>query len=374
MVGTISLSLSQQFDALGNPLSGGLLYFRQAGTVSTPQNAFQDTALTIPHPNPIVLNASGRVPQFYLADGSIKILLTDSRGDTQVTADNILVVGPSSGGGGGGGVDPTTIFSAGDIKTAYGTAVLSGWVRANGRTVGSATSGATERANADTQTLFVYLYGADPNLVVSGGRGASAAADFAANKTIALPDFRGRVLASFDDMGNSPAGRLTLASMTKTTIGGFGGSEINNLAVANLPPLTPAGTITNGAITNGAITNGAITNGAITVTNGGIIVTNGAITSTLGGTFVNGIATGGAGVASGAGGNFGAISVTSTQATTTASQASSSASQAGTTQAGTTQAATTQATSTFAGASMGGTSAVFTINQPTTFVSTYIKL
>jgi hypothetical protein len=61
---------------------------------------------------------------------------------------------------------------------------------------------------ADTSALFLYLWGADANLAVSGGRGGSAAADYAANKTIALPDWRGRALAGLDDMGNSAAGRL----------------------------------------------------------------------------------------------------------------------------------------------------------------------
>jgi hypothetical protein len=53
----------------------------------------------------------GRIGQFFLADGSIKIVLTDKNGVTQVTADGLLVVGASSGGGGGSPVDPTTILA-----------------------------------------------------------------------------------------------------------------------------------------------------------------------------------------------------------------------------------------------------------------------
>ena len=73
MSGSISLSLSQQLDSLGRPLNGGTLQFYQAGTTN-PQSAYQDTALTIPWPNPIVLDSGGRVPPFYLADGQIKIV------------------------------------------------------------------------------------------------------------------------------------------------------------------------------------------------------------------------------------------------------------------------------------------------------------
>lgn len=235
--GTIPFSLSQQLDSFGKPLSGCKFYTIQAGTTSTPQNAYQDSALTLPLPNPQTCDASGRLPQMFLADGTIKVRLTDKNGVTIVVADNIQVIGPSGGGGGGGGtVDPTTIFTTGDFKIAYGTSILSGFVRANGRTIGSATSGATERANADCQALFIYLWGADANLTVSGGRGASAAADFAANKTITLPDLRGRVVAGLDDMGNSAAGRLTATYFGTSAIvlGASGGFESHTLTTAQL--------------------------------------------------------------------------------------------------------------------------------------------
>lgn len=245
MAGSISLSLSQQFDSLGKPLSGGLMYFYQAGTVATPQNAYQDSGLTIAHPNPLTLDAAGRVPQLFFADGSIKVRLTDASGVVQINADNILVVGPSSGGGGGGTVDATTILATGDFKLTYGTGTLSGFVRANGRTIGSALSGASERANADCLALFQYLWAADPNLAVSTGRGASAAADWAANKSIAVPDFRGAYLAGLADMGNSATSILTSAyfGSDPTILGNAGGDQKSTLATTNLPPYTPSGTL-----------------------------------------------------------------------------------------------------------------------------------
>lgn len=234
--GTIPFSLSQQFDALGKPLGGCRLFTIQAGTVSTPQDAFQDVDLTIKLPNPIECDAAGRLPQFFLADGNIKVRLTDKNGVTQIVADNILVIGPSSGGGGGGGgqVDPTTIANTGDVKYRYSVGSIAGWVRANGRTIGSASSGATERANADCQALFEYLWGADSSLTVSGGRGASASADWSANKTITLPDFRGRVLAGMDDMGASSATRLS-DILNSTTLGAAGGAKTHTLTTAQIP-------------------------------------------------------------------------------------------------------------------------------------------
>lgn len=250
--GTIPFSLSQQFDRYGDPLSGCKLYVIKAGTTSTPQNAYQDAALTIPQPNPIICDAAGRLPQFFLADGTIKVRLTDKSGTVQVEADGILVIGPSGGGGGGGGsVDPTTIIATGDVKTRYGTGTLSGFVRANGRTIGSATSGATERANADCQALFQYLWATDPNLTVSGGRGASANADWVANKTITLPDFRGRAMVALADMGNSANSYydgVNFQTGSATTLGSWVGAARRTLAQANLPNVSPTFTGSAGAL------------------------------------------------------------------------------------------------------------------------------
>ncbi len=245
--GTIPFSLSQQLDSFGKPLAGCKFYTIQAGTTSTPQNAYQDSALTTALPNPQTCDASGRLPQMFLADGTVKVRLTDKNGVTIVVADNIQVIGPSGGGGGGGGtVDPTTILATGDLKVSYGTSILSGFVRANGRTIGSATSGATERANTDCQALFIYLWGADANLAVSGGRGASAAADFAANKTIALPDGRGRALASLADMGNTDNGMFsgtTFTSGNSTTLGSLLGAARRTLNATQIPAHTHPNTL-----------------------------------------------------------------------------------------------------------------------------------
>jgi hypothetical protein len=246
--GTVpGFSLTPQFDLTGKVAPGCKLFVYQAGTVATPQNAYQDTGLASLQPNPLTCDAAGRLPQWFVADGTIKLKLTDKLGNQIFVGDNLLVIGPSSGGGGGGGtVDPTTILGTGDIKIVYNTGVYTGFVRANGRTIGSSTSGATERANADCQSLFSFLWGNDPNLSVSGGRGASSAADWAANKTIALPDFRGLAPVGLDDMGNTSRGvytGVTFSTGTATTLGSVVGTPRTTLITANLPPYTPAGTM-----------------------------------------------------------------------------------------------------------------------------------
>jgi hypothetical protein len=246
-------SLTPQFDQNGKPAPGCLLYTIQAGTTSTPQNSYQDSNLSILMPNPISCDASSRLPQFFLADGLIKVRLTTSSGTQIFVQDNLLVIGPSSGGGGGGGsVDPTTIIQTGSVQAYYGTGTRSGYVRLNGRTIGSATSGATERANSDAQQLFEYLWNTDSTLTVSGGRGVSANADWLANKTLTLPDARNRVFAGLGDMGNSDAGLFTGLSFSKgngVTLGSILAGTVT-LATENLPPYTPSGSVgVNNALT-----------------------------------------------------------------------------------------------------------------------------
>lgn len=138
----------------------------------------------------------------------------------------------------------------GAVMMYTATSAPSGWVRCNGRTIGNASSSATERANADTADLYAHLWTnfADAQCPVSGGRGASAAADYAANKAIGLPDWRGRAPFGLDDMGNSAAGRLGTVITDETTNGATGGAETVTLAQANLPnaTLTVSGTTNSG--------------------------------------------------------------------------------------------------------------------------------
>jgi hypothetical protein len=256
--GTIPIALAQSVDVNGRPLAGCLLYIYQTGTVATPQQAFSDTGLTLPLPNPMVCDQNGRLPMFYLANGSVHPRLTDANGLVQFDYPSMLVVGPSSGGGGGGMVDPTTIASTGDIKFRATGEVLTGWVRMNAQTIGSATSGASGRANADTQNLFVYLWNNCPNThcSVSTGRGASGLADFNANKTITLLDWRSRTPVGLDDMGNSAAGRLQASNITSgggdgtTTPNATGGETNHTLVTAEVPVITPSGTVVDNSHTH----------------------------------------------------------------------------------------------------------------------------
>jgi len=243
--GTIPVALTQQVDANGRPLAGALLYIYVVGTVATQQNAFQDTGLTVPLPWPVVADQNGRFPMFYLASGSVSVRATDATGGSLLFSyPNMLVIGPSGGGGGGGAtIDPTTISTTGDVKFRMTGEVLTGWVKLNAQTIGSSSSGANGRANADTQALFIYLWTNCPNTrcPVSTGRGATGLADFSANKQLQLPDMRDRSPAGRDCMDGACANVLLPSNITSgggdtaDTAGAFGGAPSSTILQTNLP-------------------------------------------------------------------------------------------------------------------------------------------
>src|SRR5262245_27145821 len=235
------IGLSQQVDANGRPLAGALLYLYQANT-STPVTAYKNVGLTAgqEHPWPIPADANGRIPAFWL-DASInyRARLTDEDGIVQFDEPNILPIGAVSGGGGVDSTDPNSVNSTGDVKWRPWSNRLAGWVRMNGRTIGSATSGANERANADCQLLFEHIWNnfSDALCPVVTGRGANSTADWGANKQITLLDMRGRSPYGVSDMGSTDSARLdgtTSAAGTKTTGGGAGGTDTHTLTTAQL--------------------------------------------------------------------------------------------------------------------------------------------
>lgn len=174
-------------------------------------------------------------------------------------------------------------FITGDILPwAFTTIRAGGWLWMNGTTIGSAASGATQRANADTATLYAMLWNEYSNTVlpiqdssgVATTRGANAAADFAANKRLPLPDYRGRTMFGADNMGGaSSAGRITNgeSGIGGTTLGASGGLESvaltsnQNGAHTHTASTTSAGTHSHAGNTN---TDGAHANTSQMYSNG----------------------------------------------------------------------------------------------------------
>lgn len=242
----IALTANPNLD--GTPAAGALLYLYQSGGINV-ANMFRDYALTSPQAWPLEADAFGRLPPFFVGDGIYRARLTDANGVVIYDFDGLVSVGQSSSGTGPGtSVDPTAILTTGDVLWQPKSGTRPGFVRHNARTIGSASSGATERANSDTQSLYTFLYTnfADTFCPVTGGRGASAAADWAANKPIATLDLRGRAPFGLDDMGNTAAGDysgITFSKGDAVTPGAQAGATGFTLTTANLPPYTPGGAI-----------------------------------------------------------------------------------------------------------------------------------
>ena len=89
----------------------------------------------------------------------------------------------------------STAFSTGDLKPTYKPAPDAGFIFLTDGSIGSASSGASY-ANANAAALYALWWNniIDTYCPVTGGRGANAAADFAANKKMGMPKMLGRAL------------------------------------------------------------------------------------------------------------------------------------------------------------------------------------
>lgn len=140
------------------------------------------------------------------------------------------------------------ITPTGVIVPFAGLTAPSGWLLLSNLTIGSASSGATSRANADTAALYNLLWEGYSNaeLVIqtSAGvnttRGSNAATDYAANKRLPLLDLRGRVIAGLGNMGGTSADRITSAvsGFDGNTAGAAGGSQSHTLITDEIPAHT----------------------------------------------------------------------------------------------------------------------------------------
>lgn len=98
----------------------------------------------------------------------------------------------------GGTQAAADVTPVGTVIQGFWVAAPTGYVLLNGSSIGNAASGATYAA-ADATALFSLMWASVSNdyAAVSTGRGANAAADFAANKTLTLPDIRERVAIGY---------------------------------------------------------------------------------------------------------------------------------------------------------------------------------
>jgi hypothetical protein len=143
------------------------------------------------------------------------------------------------------------LVPVGTVQSFARSTAPTGWLAANGDTIGSASSNATN-ASADYSALFTLLWdnwtNTDLPILDSAGaastRGANAAADFAANKRLPLPDLRGIfVRGSGSQAISGTTYNKTFATKERDALQNISGT-INNVWA---PSPSPSGAFTSAA-------------------------------------------------------------------------------------------------------------------------------
>jgi hypothetical protein len=224
------------------------VYFYEGGT-TTPLVVFIDYEETMEHSIPVVSDGNGRWPAVFVPFGPYKYAQFTSR-NVQIgnTVDNIPNIDPTPP---ETDVVATSLLNTGDVFFSFIDGTRAGAVRCNGRSIGNGSSAGTERANNDTENLFIYLWNNVVNAAapVSGGRGASAGEDFAANKTISLPDLRAAAPFGLATMGAANNGLLGSAPVVVGTAidpGSILGANTHVLTEAQLASHLHGVSITSG--------------------------------------------------------------------------------------------------------------------------------
>jgi hypothetical protein len=276
----VTQQIRSYFNKDGTPLNG-TIRFGTAGQDPevSPIAVFWDKDGTQPAAQPIRIRngypVRGRTPANVFIDGDFSSVVWDSHGRLVYSAPNdvdfqttgtlpaSLVTVVDAGGFYTGAQVEAILAEVGTSLASLATGNVptgamidfcgganpatppTGFVFANSTSIGNVASNATGRNNADTAALFTVLWNnySNTELVIqdSAGtpttRGASAAADYAANKRMPTPDRRCRVSAGLDNMGGAGTlGLLTAAGagLDATVMGKTGGTQTHALTIAQL--------------------------------------------------------------------------------------------------------------------------------------------
>lgn len=96
MSSTAPFFLQQLTDNSGKPLSGGKLFSYVGGSTNLPKALYYDKDFTTPCPNPLIADASGTLPQYFLASGFYKFEVKTSADVLISTRDYVQAGGVGS--------------------------------------------------------------------------------------------------------------------------------------------------------------------------------------------------------------------------------------------------------------------------------------
>lgn len=160
------------------------------------------------------------------SDADVYVLLGGGASGTAGALDSGTDAGEVPVLGAGGALDSAIHGSAvpvGTVTAYMGTTAPAGWLVLNGDTVCPA-AGSCDQSSDAYEDLYTLLWNSvsNDNAPVTGGRGANAAADWAANKPLQMPDASGRGIL----------GTGTGSGLTARTHGDTDGAEEVTLTAA----------------------------------------------------------------------------------------------------------------------------------------------
>ena len=113
---TAPFFLQQLTDNNGKVLSGGKLYTYVGGSTNLPKTTYYDKDYTIPAPNPLICDASGTLPQYFLTSGAYKFAVYTSNDVLVATRDWIY---GNSGSTSGTGDDHKVAVNGSDTQPGF---------------------------------------------------------------------------------------------------------------------------------------------------------------------------------------------------------------------------------------------------------------
>lgn len=306
----------QFFTPQGIPAAAGTVDFYIPST-TTRKTTWKSSSETVgnQNTNPVLLDAGG-FAQIY-GDGQYRQVVKDVDGNP------IWDAVTASTGGGSGPTPPTTVgdgIAVGTVVTFNGFVAPANYMFAAGQAISRTTYSALLAAITTTQSIVstsgtniisnfsdtsqlsatmpvecsclapgttITAVNSPTTVTVSANATISGVFNLQVfpsgrgdgSTTFNIPDLRGRAIAGRDNMAGTPANRITSAFFVVSGqgIGQSGGFQSATLGATNVPPYTPAGTITNGAITS--TFTGTAGQAALTSTGGAQAFTTGSFAS-----------------------------------------------------------------------------------------------